>query len=129
MNLPMFSNDDQFRMLKKFVLEAEKESSDVEKRWERISKNFKIWESTPHGTNSALLSHKMYFLELLFEEFPLLLNRENERIANIVFPDTLVVGQELAGGRIVRREITNRGGLLLTLEKPDGTRFSHEVLD
>jgi hypothetical protein len=129
MNNTKFFNCAEFIMLEEFVLRVEKESSNTENKWNNILTNFGSWENSPVGMNSALLSHKMYFLELLFKEFPMLLKRENESIVNIAFPNTLVVGQELTVGRIVRRELTNRGGLLLTIEKSDGTLFSHEFID
>ena len=129
MGTTTFLNSEEFIMLKEIVLKIEKESYNTEKQWKNILTNFGSWENSPDGVDSALLSRKMYFLELLFREFPMLLKRENERIVNIVFPNTLVVGQELAVGRILRRELTNRGGLLLTIEKSDGTLFSHEFID
>jgi len=138
MNSLMFSNSEEFKMLKDLVQEFEKNSASAEERWDNISKKFEEWEKSFPGANSSLLSHKMYFLGLLFQEFPSLQNNENERIANFVFPDILTIGEQLTIGqnktsigpvRIVRREITHRGGLLLTLEKPDGSRFTYEFLE
>jgi len=134
----MVSGSDEFKMVRDLVKKCEEHSTSFEERWGKISMEFQEWEKSIAGVNSSLLSHKMYFLKLLFQEFPSLQDNENERIANIIFPNILTREEQLTAGqtettigrvRIVRREITHRGGLLLTLEEPDGNRFTHEFLE
>jgi hypothetical protein len=133
----MFSNSDEFKRLKDIVHEYER-SYLVEKQWERIFTIFSEWERSLSGINSSLLSHKMYFLKVLFEEFPSLRINANKEILDNVFPDIARVGETIVIGQtettsehlyIVGREITIRGGLLLTLEREDKSRFTYEFLE
>jgi hypothetical protein len=133
----MFSYSDEFNLLKKIAYKYINILI-LEERWDNISKLFYEWELSFAGLNSSLLSHKMYFIQLLFQEFPFLHTYANKEIVDIILPDSCLIGQELSIKQtegylenvcIVGREITERGGLLLTLEKPDKTRYTYEFIE
>ncbi len=133
----MFSNSNEFNMLK-YVVYKYYDMPALEEQWNKIFKLFYEWEVSFAGINSSMLSHKMYFIQLLFQEFPLLKIYANKDIVDIVLPDRLLIGQQLSikqtGNKlesacIVGRQITERGGLLLTLERPDKTRYTYEFIE
>jgi hypothetical protein len=104
-------------------------------RWTDLIGQYSAWEHTSVGLHTSTTNRKLQLYEMVQSRFPELLLRTNGNLADVILsafprPGEMVV--LVAGApkvEVLRREITDRLGVLLTLRDPDGKIYSKEIFD
>lgn len=136
---PLFSQTPRFQKLKEIIKEYAG-ISDFEHKWQKVVKEFSSWELSEPARNTSDVNIRLHFLERVCVAFPEVKLNTVPIVVESVLSDSGVknVGDAIRGRqpdgtigtlKIVRREITDRFGILYTLETQDGLRFAQEFFD
>lgn len=102
---------------------------------ERIEDEYKAWEDTFFGRHTSTINRKIQFYKIAQEAFPEIDFGSCDGFLNAVLSHLPAIGQSIevpssySRGRVVRREITTRLGVLFTIELDGGALVSHEFFD
>ena len=120
----------------KVEIEALRGSEITAERWRPIFDKYQRWEQGCRGISRT--NRRLQLLKIASEAFRELGLRDNPRLVDMTLADLRKPGEtiiaKLPDGRvgpaqIIRREITERLGVLYTLESQEGFRFTHEFFD
>lgn len=136
---PLFSQTSLFRELKEIV-KKDLNCSDFEQKWQMIVEAFSLWESSEPARNTSDLNVRLEFLERVCAAFPAAKLNTRQPVVKLILSDSgaRTTGDTLNGRqpngamgtlKVVRQEITDRFGVLYTLEAQDGSRFTREFFD
>ncbi len=111
-------------------------NADIENVWNEVIKKYEEWESQFYGQHTSTINRKLQLFKFLRDYFPLLSSVSG--VVDIVLSDLKKPGEVmrmvLPGGKageakVMRREITERLGVLFSMESSDGIIFTHEFID
>lgn len=128
-------NDTNIQKLKECLrIKVSLVDSVFEARWSAILEDFKKWEFGPIGQNVSRIVVQLEFLRRLCVIFPDSQLQNDEEIIKLVVSDAKAVGNHISlppqiKAKVVRREISDRFGILYTLETAEGSRFTRELFD
>jgi hypothetical protein len=134
----MFANTSAIQTLKDRVKHRISDI-DFDAKWQTVVATFSEWESSA-GQNTSDLNVRLEFLERVCAAFPHVPLHRDNAIVDLLLSDSGArnVGHtfkcQLPDGRcgttrIVNRKITDRFGVLYTLETAEGFRFTREFFD
>jgi hypothetical protein len=131
-NLIEASEIEQFRLAIE-RLEATPIQSNL---WDGTVSEYRQWEQSVLGMSKT--NYRLQLLKIVSEKFPDLNLRSAPALIDLTLADLRKPGEFISaklpngtvgGAKIVRRDITERLGVLYTLESADGLRFTHEFFD
>jgi hypothetical protein len=120
----------------KVEIEALRGSEITAERWRPIFEKYQRWEQGCPGMSRT--NRRLQLLKIVSEAFPELGLRANPRLIDTTLADLRKPGETITAtfpdgrvgpAQIIRREITERLGVLYTLESQEGSRFTHEFFD
>jgi hypothetical protein len=125
--------------LKKLVKNQVNDAT-FEEKWEKIIEDSVRWESSPTGSKASTSIVRLQFLEKICAAYPKAELYKNPEIVDLILSDSGVrsVGfnfkcalpnQGVEMATIIRREITEKFGILFTIETAEGFRFTREFYD
>ncbi len=123
-----------FERLREAVELAGQQACFVEKK-ARIEDEYEAWENTFFGLHTSTTNRKLQFYKIAQEAFPEINLGTCDGFLNVVLSHLPAVGQSIevpssnSRGRVVRREITTRLGVLFTIRIDGGALVSHEFFD
>ncbi|NJM37922.1 MAG: hypothetical protein HC845_08760 [Akkermansiaceae bacterium] len=100
-----------------------------------LEEKYKNWEETFFGQHTSSTNRKIQFYKIAQEFFPQLDLGECEPFMSIVLSNLPELGARVEvpirkeQGRVIRREVTSRLGVLFTIKMDDGELVSHEFFD
>ncbi|MEA4950612.1 MAG: hypothetical protein VB068_13365 [Petrimonas sp.] len=108
-------------------------NNDTKAKWEKIDSDFQEWEKSISGRYSSALCHKTFLAEKLYNSFPEIYDNFHCNIDNILLKDFHGIGESVSFSGtnyiILNRTITQRGGILLTLQTSDMKIITHEFFE
>jgi len=108
-----------------------------EERWAAVTAEYSGW-CADLGALTSPVNRRLEFLRMLREKFSELDLLSNRRLVDSILRDALAIGAKCQGFTpegvhseltVIDRDLSPRGGIVYTLETPDGRRFSHETFD
>ena len=111
--------------------------SSFEEKWDRVVEEYRHWEETFAGRHTSNLNQKLQFYSLLLAAFGKVCLENQPALLDLLLSsvrkpgDTVTIPTPTAPvtGTIIRREVTDRLGVLLTIRESTGRIFAHEVFD
>ena len=108
-----------------------------DERWLSAVEGYRCWEETSAGKHTSVLNRKLKLYQLLLVAFPNVELRNNPALLQVILSTVHQLGEivtfQTSSGktptRIIRREITERLGVLVTSQALDGRVISHEFFD
>lgn len=120
----------------KIEIEALRGSEITAERWRQIFEKYQRWEQGCLGISRT--NRRLQLLKIVSEAFPELGLCDNPRLIDMTLADLRKPGETITAkfpdgrvgpAQIIRREITERLGVLYTLESQEGFLFTHEFFD
>jgi len=117
---------------------ATMETAVFQTAWQHVLDDLKSGNLALSAQNTSRLNNQLELLRIIEKALPNLNPRSDEEIVKLVVFDAKNVGDHVAmpdqnasqhEAKIIRREITERFGILYTFETPDGTILSREFFD
>ena len=135
----MFSKSSAIAKIKP-VLMTLVDASDFACKWEAVIAGFRQWEASWEGQNTSTVNVRLEFLRRLDAAFPNSQLRTKEELIDQVLDGSgikaqgdTIVGQQPDGRRgkakVLRREATEKFGILYTLETDEGFQFTREFFE
>lgn len=135
----MFSQSQTAKKLKD-LLKKRVNRIDFDEKWQNVVADFSPWESSTPVRTTSNLNVRLEFLARVCAVFSDVNLYRDEEIVSLMLSDsgTRNVGESFTCKtpsqrtemvKVVRRELTERFGILYTLETQDGSRFTHEFFD
>jgi hypothetical protein len=110
----------------------------IDETWGQVLKEYDAWEKSFSGAHTSTTNRKLYFYQLFCRIFPSLPLKNDSALLGIVLSDLNKPGEcirmrlpdgTIGNATVVRREITERFGVLFTMKSEKGALFSHEFFD
>lgn len=106
---------------------------ELHSRWSVLQERYIAWERSFPGLHTSTTNRKLQLYELLLEAFPELPIKNDQQLLNVVLSSLPAPGQKITTPEgemeVMRREITARLGVLLTLKNRVGDLVSREIFD
>jgi hypothetical protein len=136
---PKFSRSQTVEQLKDLVKKLVADET-FDSKWRTLMGDYEKWEASPLWQGTSRVNVRLEFLRGLCSSFPeRKLNTEPAVIELLLAGSGLRdVGDTFKGREpngkaatlaVIRREVTDRFGILYTLETQDGSRFTQEFFD
>ncbi len=127
----------EFSEIKNIVskLYADKaEQAAFEGRWGILMERYAAWEKTFAGLHTSTTNRKLHLYQMMLGVFAGIALRTSAELLDVILSTVPKVGEELptpgsGPTKVVRREITDRLGILLTLRTHEGNLISREIFD
>lgn len=106
--------------------------------WDEIIEEYRTWEQSFPGAHTSTVNRKMYLYKIIHSYFPNYLFNSCNKFVELILSDLRKPGDlihiklpdgTMGNATIIRREITERFGVLFTMESDKGVLFSHEFFD
>lgn len=131
-----FSSKINITPLKEAVRLASKsflEYGEFDSRWDSLISNYATWMRELKCLNTSTINLKLKLYQLIIDAFPIVPIRDDKQITAIILSDIPETGSKIniqnREMEIIRREISDRFGIVLTLKDPDGRMISQEFFD
>jgi hypothetical protein len=135
MNPFCFTDSDKHKQLHDLFFSFVDDVNFFEKKWLEISSRFKEWEIQA-GKDFSSYIHENSFLAELIKVYPSIFKdvEKNGAVTKIIYPDfysSIGKETEYRGSKVTirRAEVSERGCVLYTFKRADGSMFTWEYID